>query len=605
MIKKLLMATLLTHSGWATPNYSGNWELDRQASQWSREWERRSTSSTIQVRHQNNQLFIRPEQGDLQTYRLNGQPVPFKLSAGGPNGTSLHGCGVRIGGQTCDALGLIEHLRVLTPTGEILMHRQHLWSLTDGDNTLVIESSAQLLCIQQRSRLVFHRRATKSATGGQRTRHTGRTLSGWISLAPRKQLAGALMGLLISGQAFAQQAPTGEPGDPSASSTPSSPPPITSSNTTEEGSKEESAWPVRVNGNYPAPALFEGPGRVDPILPGQRFYEFRSKHWRYQSSLSDTKKLSASLTPGRNIFGLDLDYTWQPDDLDGRMSIFASHVETEDPNFRSGLKSPSVGGAGKQPWLYRNSAGVGYTTEWSENFDLSTSLFYQSTSIHDTRFGAEVSPFDSAGGALTGSGTSSDQTVRLRLSGLYQDLDNEEDPADGTRLRFLAEQAIGLNSSNLSATRFGFNFTQMAKLSESGPTLLFNGQMGTQIGAVPAYEAYTLGGNNSVRGYRLGELGSGRSFALATLELRQPLGSLTLFNTEIPFRLTGFVDYGSLLGSQDQVLGTPGLVREKPGGGFGYGPGLHAITPLGLMRLELGFAANHEASLFFSWGDRF
>ena len=46
---------------------------------------------------------------------------------------------------------------------------------------------------------------------------------------------------------------------------------------------------------------------------------------------------------------------------------------------------------------------------------------------------------------------------------------------------------------------------------------------GTIIGDLPPYEAFPIGGTNSVRGYSEGGVGSGRTFGVGTAELHWPL----------------------------------------------------------------------------------
>ncbi len=156
-MKRLLMVTLLTGPSWAVPNYSGNWQLDSKASQLATENEGPPTPTTIEVRLQTPELVIKPEHGDVQTYKLDGQKVPFKMSANGPMGMKLSGSGFRMGELNGESMALSERVRVSTPMGELSMRRDHFWTLIDGENTLVIESTAQTPRGQQRSRLVFRR----------------------------------------------------------------------------------------------------------------------------------------------------------------------------------------------------------------------------------------------------------------------------------------------------------------------------------------------------------------------------------------------------------------------------------------------------------------
>ncbi len=92
------------------------------------------------------------------------------------------------------------------------------------------------------------------------------------------------------------------------------------------------------------------------------------------------------------------------------------------------------------------------------------------------------------------------------------------------------------------------------------------------LGDLPPYEAFSLGGSNSVRGYDEGDIGSGRSFLQGTAEYRFPL-----------FSVVGgalFADYATDLGSGSSVPGDPAGVRGKPGNGLGYGLGVRVNSPL-------------------------
>ena len=91
-----------------------------------------------------------------------------------------------------------------------------------------------------------------------------------------------------------------------------------------------------------------------------------------------------------------------------------------------------------------------------------------------------------------------------------------------------------------------------------------------------------------MRGYDGGEIGSGRSYFLASGEYRFPVG-----------RDVGgviFVDFASDLGTGDSVLGKPAVVRDKPGTGVGAGVGVRVRSPFGLIRLDMGVSDGDECS---------
>ena len=114
---------------------------------------------------------------------------------------------------------------------------------------------------------------------------------------------------------------------------------------------------------------------------------------------------------------------------------------------------------------------------------------------------------------------------------------------------------------------------------------------------MPPYEAFDLGGMNSVRGYRGGDVGSGRSYILAAAEYRFPLVS-TLGGVL-------FTDFASDLGSGGSVEGDPAGSRDKPGTGLGYGFGLRFGSPIGLIRADFGFNDQGDNRFHFGFGQRF
>jgi outer membrane protein insertion porin family len=106
-----------------------------------------------------------------------------------------------------------------------------------------------------------------------------------------------------------------------------------------------------------------------------------------------------------------------------------------------------------------------------------------------------------------------------------------------------------------------------------------------------------LGGTTSVRGYDDGAIGSGKSFLQASAEYRFPIISIV--------GGTFFADYGTDLGTGNQVLGNPAGTRGKPGSGLGYGAGVRINSPLGALRLDFGLNNQGESRIQFGIGERF
>jgi outer membrane protein insertion porin family len=185
----------------------------------------------------------------------------------------------------------------------------------------------------------------------------------------------------------------------------------------------------------------------------------------------------------------------------------------------------------------------------------------------------------------------------LRLATTMNRLNDPRNPTKGDFLSLSTEQFIpvGNNSPGFNRLRAGYTYyipVEWLKIYKGcrpkpGDTkdckqaMAFQVSAGTNIGEIPPYEAFCLGGGNSVRGYYDCALGSGRSFVEATIEYRFPLFSI--ISGEL------FIDGGSALGSQNLggLYGNPAALLGKPGSGFSVGTGLIVTTPVGPLRLEI------------------
>jgi outer membrane protein insertion porin family len=185
----------------------------------------------------------------------------------------------------------------------------------------------------------------------------------------------------------------------------------------------------------------------------------------------------------------------------------------------------------------------------------------------------------------------------IRLATTMNRLNDSRNPTKGDFLSLSTEQflPLGNNSPGFNRLRAGYTYyipVEWLKIYKGcrpkpGDTKdckqawAFQVSAGTNIGEIPPYEAFCLGGGNSVRGYYDCALGSGRSFVEATIEYRFPIFSI--ISGEL------FVDGGSALGSQNLggLYGNPAALLGKPGNGFSVGTGLIVTTPVGPLRLEI------------------
>ncbi|KAJ8559517.1 hypothetical protein K7X08_003575 [Anisodus acutangulus] len=171
----------------------------------------------------------------------------------------------------------------------------------------------------------------------------------------------------------------------------------------------------------------------------------------------------------------------------------------------------------------------------------------------------------------------------------------------GERNAFQVDQGIGVGSKfpffnrhQLTMTRF----VQLKQVEEGAgkappPVLVLHGHYGGCVGDLPSYDAFTLGGPYSVRGYNMGEIGAARNIVELAVELRIPVRNTHVY---------AFVEHGSDLGTSKDVKGNPTEVYRRMGHGSSYGAGVK----LGLVRAE--YAVDHNSgtgAIFFRFGERF
>lgn len=255
---------------------------------------------------------------------------------------------------------------------------------------------------------------------------------------------------------------------------------------------------------------------------------------------------------------------------------------------------------GDNPRLYRLGGALNFTRPLSGGWSVSVGPQYQRVSVRDAD--RELSPVDELGNQLSFSGSGRDDLLTVQASAVRDRRDNALTPTKGSLLRFGVEQSVPVGSGSILLNRLRGSYSyyiplRLLKFSQGPQALAFNVQAGTIFGDLPPYEAFTLGGTNTVRGYGEGEVGAGRSSVVASAEYRFPV-----------FSAVGgalFVDFGSDLGTGNNVPGDPAGVRGKPGSGLGYGVGVRVRSPLGPIRVDYGFNQDGGTRLHFGIGERF
>lgn len=329
---------------------------------------------------------------------------------------------------------------------------------------------------------------------------------------------------------------------------------------------------------------------------------FGTLSYRQDNFGGNNQKLSAEVQLSTRDLLFDVSFTdpWIANDP-FRTSYTANAFARRSINLNfDGGPTPINLANGDEVRIRRLGTGITFSRPLDNNWRLSLGTLYQSVSARDAD--GVVNPTDAAGNPLTASDSGVDDLWTFPFTAELDLRDDAFNPTSGSILRFTTEQSVPLGSGSIFMNRLRSSYSYYFPVSflnftEGPQALAINVQAGTIVGDVPPYEAFVLGGTNSIRGFDEGQVGSGRSYAQITAEYRFPLFSF----------LGGalFLDAGTDLGSGNSVPGAPGPSRGKPGSGYGYGAGLRVQTPLGPIRIDYGFGDSGQGRLHFGIGERF
>ncbi|BAZ39149.1 surface antigen D15 domain-containing protein [Calothrix sp. NIES-4101] len=265
---------------------------------------------------------------------------------------------------------------------------------------------------------------------------------------------------------------------------------------------------------------------------------------------------------------------------------------------------------GDRPRVTRTGGGVTFTRPLSKNpfkaseWIASAGLQYQRVATLDSdgdiRKVGRINQDPNTEVDLSASGEGRDDLLLVQLGASRDRRNNPLQPTSGSLLRFGVDQSVPVGLGNIFLTRLRgsysyyipVRFTNFTK-GKGAQALAFNVQAGTILGDLPPYEAFSLGGSNSVRGYEEGALSSGRSYVQASVEYRFPVFSI----------VSGalFFDLGTDLGTTTR----PAEVLNKNGTGYGYGLGVRVQSPLGPIRIDYGINDEGDSRINFGIGERF
>lgn len=387
------------------------------------------------------------------------------------------------------------------------------------------------------------------------------------------------------------------------------------------------------------PSTLFGPLQPPTVLPGSnRSSSFNAGTTFGFRNLGGTdQNLVLGVEAGSDTLGFDLRFT-NPGIGDNvrrwGYSLNYFHSQTSElPVYDNGDRDVDLPN-GDAPWVHRVGGGIEVFRPFTDDFKGAFGLSYQQVSVREDIYTTVLAPRDGdrdrnrrlsvlpdgslavfetesgAGNRLTFNDEGVDDLLSFSFAGEVDKRDTPILTTRGSHFLFRSDQFIPVGEASILSNRLAASYTVYAPLpfigfSEGPRTFVFNVQGGTTIGALPPYDAFSLGGSSSVRGYDKGEVGSGRSFIQATAEYRYPIADLRLFRQDINLRGTFFVDFATDLGSGDTVPGEPAEARDKPGSGLGYGLGLRAETGFGPLRAEFGLTDQGDSQFIFTVGDRF
>ena len=206
----------------------------------------------------------------------------------------------------------------------------------------------------------------------------------------------------------------------------------------------------------------------------------------------------------------------------------------------------------------------------------------------------------------------SNTLVGIRFATTYNNFNNPRNPTSGNFFTAGTEQFLGINNDSPTFNRLRASYTQFFPVNwlkihkgcrpKPGEQADCPQAIGVQIkggaimGEAPPYEAFCMGGSNSIRGWYDCDLAVSKAFSELTIEYRFPL--ISILSGEV------FMDAGTDFGTQKDVPGKPGLLLDKDGSGVSLGTGVIVTTPVGPIRLEVAskdFASDWRFNLGVGW----
>mmetsp|Transcript_503 Transcript_503/g.1644 ORF Transcript_503/g.1644 Transcript_503/m.1644 type:complete len:782 (-) Transcript_503:148-2493(-) len=327
-------------------------------------------------------------------------------------------------------------------------------------------------------------------------------------------------------------------------------------------------------------------GRADlssPVPGGNVFVEHRNMDGFGQSVYLSVSAGNV-LQPQEDLgFKLELSNPWYRGRANVTAKLSAFNSRKLSPVFTGGPTADEV----PPIWMDRAGVRLSHQCQLNRQSSVTYSLVAQEVSARDES-GAKVpcGQRTTATGAVhtdgpptTHSGRGVDHLVTAQMNLNRDGTRFKNGTLVGGREIFTMDQSVGLgtgtpvfNKASLQMTRFNALKEDWQIDDRPPPTFVWHAYAGNVVGDLAAYDAFTLGGPHSIRGYGVGELGVSRRVVQGCAELRWPLPE------PLPKGLQGFV-FAELVtdaGGSVLVRGNPTEYYRRAGYGRSAGVGLMA-----------------------------
>lgn len=177
--------------------------------------------------------------------------------------------------------------------------------------------------------------------------------------------------------------------------------------------------------------------------------------------------------------------------------------------------------------------------------------------------------------------------IGLEPSLVYDTRNNRLNPTSGWYHTVKLKQAFGLGGDINQYGRVYASLRKYIPLGEKS-TFALNFQTGSKlIGDLPEFSSFRLGGANTIRGFKEGNIGHGSQYIMGSAEVRVPFPILSQIK-KIPFmdniKAAVFFDAGKLYNQS-----ITNRMFDRPGYGMAAGAGLRINIPgLGPIRVDYG-----------------